>query len=287
MRKIYAPLFLILAAVAWGQNKGTSVFIAAGSKTDQPANPRQASDEATAAAHVLEDSIAIEIQKRYPCSSITEDRDLATLIQYERNHAIMDPNYNNDLSSMAGSLGARYLISVSAIQSGGQIYMQALCMDTKTARTVERASKQTNSQDAVDNADSLARDFAKALSPLFAAKLESGKTYPVGTVFPAVYQVSYRQHAKYKSTYTKALAWRQSSGAFESQGSGGSGELQCHPEDWGNCGGCSDCACAGNCTIKLNSPGRYRLVNYTVSIDTAERKVDFVAEVTIEGGCKK
>jgi hypothetical protein len=189
---------------------------------------------------------------------------------------------------MAGSLGARYLISVIVTQMGGQMYMQATCMDTKTAKSVERADKQTNSQGAADSAESLARKFVQQLGPLFAVKPESGKTYPVGTAFPAIHQRSFRGNAHFKSTWTEALAWVQSSGKFEDPRAGeGDSHLHCGPQDFGSCGGCKDCSCAGNCYIKLNSPGRYRLVNVTESIDSPDLQVQSICEVTIEGSCKK
>lgn len=272
--------FLTPHAAAWGQGGGASIFITSGSKTDQPARPGQASDEATAVSHYLQDRIAIELQDQYPCTSITEDRDIAALLKWEHDRSLVDPNYESGLSNIAGSLGARYLISVTATQVGGQIYLQASCMDTRTVKTLERADKQTTSQNAVGRADALARDFAKALGRLFAVKPESGKTYPIGTVFSAVQTNSYSQHGLVQLTRPEFHFLTYGDGVV-------TGNAYDSPSGWGDCGGCADCTCSGASIARFNDPGRYRLMKVTKGIGGAIKGRESIAEFTIEGSCKK
>jgi len=281
-------LLLVLPATVWAQGSGSSVYITSGSRTDQPAKPGQASDEASNAAHVLQDQVAIQIQNQYPCVTPTEDRDIAALMKLEKERSLLDPNYQTDLANMAGALGARYLISVTVTQMGGQLIMQAVVLDTATAKAIERFDRQSTSQNAVSDADSLARQVGDALGPLFAVKPQSGRTYPAGTVFPAVHRRTFSKHAHVRSTWTEALRWDEDRKAFHDPKAGeGDPALRCGPEDWGSCGGCADCSCSGSCTVQLKSPGRYRLVNVTEGLDGGGLQVEVVGEVTIAGTCKK
>jgi hypothetical protein len=165
--------------------KGLSVFVVSRSQTDTPAKSGQASDDATAASHHLEDQIAIQIQKQYPCANVTEDRDIAAILKWEHDHALLGGNDESDLSAVAGSLGAKYLIAATVTQTGGQLYLQASCMDTAKAENTAKADTQTTVNDAADNAESLAKDFVAQLGSVFAVNPEDGKTYRGGTVVTA------------------------------------------------------------------------------------------------------
>jgi hypothetical protein len=272
-----------LHAPAWGQGSSPSIFITSGSKTDQPAKSGQASDEATAASHYLADRIAIELQNQYPCASITEDRDIAALLKWEHDHSLLDPNYESDLANVAGSVGARYLISVTATQVGGQIHLQASCMNTRSVQTLARAGQQATAQNAIDKADSLARDFAKALGHLFAVKPESGQTYPIGTVLSGVVTNSYKQHVLVQRTGPEVRGVDPRTG----RNSGFIPGYFAAPDDWGSCGGCRDCSCSGTLITRLTIPGRYRVMQVTKGVGGALQGQELIAEFTIEGSCKK
>lgn len=285
MSMCFPVMLLTLGALhtpAWGQGSSPSIFITSGSKTDQPAKSGQASDEATAASHYLADRIAIELQKQYPCASITEDRDIAALLKWEHDHSLLDPNYESDLANVAGSVGARYLISVTATQVGGQIHLQASCMNTKSVQTLARAGQQATAQNAIDKADSLARDFAKALGHLFAVKPESGQTYPIGTVLSGVVTNSYKQHVLVQNTRPEVWSLDPRTGRWGDTSAGYS-----IPDGWGNCGGCRDCTCSGTQIYRVFTPGRYRLMKVTRGVAGRIQGQELIAEFTIEGSCKK
>ena len=167
--------------------------------------------------------------------------------------------YKNDpaLVSIAGAFGAKCVISVSAARMGGQTYFRASRINA-------------------------------AIGSLFGVKPESGRCYAPGTVFPAPTKNTYEGHALVRTVRTEANPWLEGIGFGTPGHTSTIGEMftECKPEDWGFCGGCSDCTCAGNCTIKMPpGPGRYRLVVVTKHLGEIE-KTEIVGEVTISESCQ-
>lgn len=270
MRRVFGLLLLlpILAGAARAQGR-SSVVITAKSQTDKPATSNQASDEATALSHHLENQVAIAIQDFYPCVSATSDQDITALLQWERGHQLLDPNYEGGLENIARSWGARYLILVTATQMDGKEYMTASCVDLNTSRPVAKQDAVTGEgDDAVSGADSLASKFVGSLAGLFAVSPEPGKTYPVGTTLKAVCKPA---GANYEEpTWTNFQCWDKSIGGYGPIAAGYSPSV---PQ-------------GGTCTARFTTPGRYRMVIISGRWDRVE-KYSIAAEFTIEGPCRK
>lgn len=263
VRKIVGFLLLLLAnsAAVWAQSS-PKIYIVSKSQSDQPAKAGQASSEATAAAHYLEDQIAEAIQAMYPCTNPTEDRDIEALLNWEKGHQSADPNYQPDLSHEAQSLGGRYLILASATQSGGNEYLQASMIDTATGKTVAMQDKNTGGNNTVDDGHSLAMSFAASLQGQFAVKTENGKTYPLGTIVKARCTTVMNN---YDETSWSEFEW------WDAKYSMWHGRTPAVDSD--------------TCSARFTDPGKYRSVNKVGSTE-AGKTSGVEAEFTISGDCK-
>lgn len=261
-------LLLLVSVAAQAQRARPSVLIVSKSQTDRPAAPGQASDEATAVARYLQDRVAIEIQEQYPCANATTDRDLRALLEWQRQRSLLDPNYEADLANMAGAVGARHLISVTATEAGGQVYLNAAAIDTATAKTRVRMGKQTSAGGGLaDAAEALARDLVKGLTTLFAQKAEGGRTYPAWTVLQAVCDF---RHSYEVSTWTQFQWWDERLGGFHEPGAG--------PY--------TPSVDERTCSARFTTQGRYRMVICKGRWSRCESH-EVVGEFAIEGQCKK
>lgn len=263
MRKIPGVFLLLLACslAVWAQS-APKIYIVAKSQTDQPAKAGQASDEAKAAASYLEDQIAEQIQEIYPCSNPTEDKDIAALLNWEKAHQTLDSNDQADLDQVAHSLGARYLISVSATQTGATEYLKASMIDTATGKTLAMQDKSTGGNNTVKDGADLASSFADSLGGILAPKPEGGKTYPVGTLLHGACNWA---DANYEESSWTDFQWWS-------------------PDDkkWWT----STPSLRTGCTARFNFPGKYRSVSQSGRWDKIE-KSNVQAEFTISGDCKK
>ena len=261
-------LLTLLAGITWGQGKAPSVVIVQKSQTDKPAAPGQASDEATAVAHWLEDQIAIQLQEQQPCVNAMTDRDVGALLDWERQRQLLGGDDNGALSALAGSLGAKYIISVSVTQLAGKTYLKASCINSQTAQTVVLKDKVTGGgKDAVDGAESLALDFVKELGGLFAVKPEAGKTYPVGVTMQLA--CTFPGASYLEQTWSEYQHARKSGGYWNDE-VGGSGK----------------CVYRRPPVQRLTEPGQYRLVICRGKWSHCESR-EIGGEFTVKGPCKK
>jgi hypothetical protein len=270
MRKAFVMFLLLplLAGVTWGQSKGPSVVIVQKSQTDKPAGPGQTSSDANAVAHFLEDQIAIRLQEQQPCVNAITDRDASALLDWERQRQLLGGDDNAALSALAGSLGAKYIISVSVTQLGGKTYLKASCINSQTAQTVAMKDKVTGGgDDTVHGVDSLALDFVNELGGLFAVKPQAGKTYPVGVTMQLV--CTYPGASYLEQTWSEYQHAKKSGGYWNDE-VGGSGQ----------------CVYLRPPVQRLTEPGRYRLVICRGKFSHCENR-EIGGEFTVEGSCKK
>jgi hypothetical protein len=281
MRKIFliSLSLLAFASAAQAQGQAGSVFITTSSQTDQQVAPGQHS-AASVAGDILESQVSHELLARFPCASLMTRSAAAQILGVERQRQLLGADDSDRLASLASALGAKYLISLSVTQTGGQMLLQASCLNGTTAKAIDREARPTNAADLTRDAQSLAEDFVARLGPLFSVTPESGKTYPVGTSFATTCSVSYRDHTRYQGTVTEANRWDESARAFYH---GQDGDLQCSRRECM----CATCTCSDPATIRLETPGRYRLVNKTDSLAYSDYHYRVIAEVTIAGSCKK
>jgi hypothetical protein len=271
--------FWLLSGKSSAQCKTPSIFILQKSQTDTPAKPGQASSDADAAAHALENFVSEQVQNQYHCACPpTTDQDITNSLGYERMRQLLGSESNDQaLSAAAGALGARCLVLVSATQTGGKMYLKASVTDTRTGKTGSMKDKQTGGSNTLDDAESLASDVAGDLASCLAVKPESGKTYPVGTIFSVVKEDTFKDHVNIRRTWNDASRWDADLGEWSD------GVTEHCPFVMFTCANCTG---TSNCTLKLLIPGRYRVMNWSSTLDGQQDK-QIVAEFTIAGDCKK
>jgi hypothetical protein len=264
MRNIAWFLLMMFAcsSAVWAQSSPT-IYIVSKSQTDQPAKAGQASSEATAVAHYLEDQIAEAIQEMYPCIIPTEDKDLGDLLSWEKGHQLLDPDYQAHLDQVAESLGARYLIMASVTQTGASEYLKASMIDTATGKTVAMQDKNTGGDNTVDDGHSLAASFAASLQGQFAVKPQGGKNYPLGTVVKA--------HCTNVQNNYDETSWS---------------EFECWDAAISDWAGRCPAVDSDTCSARFTNPGKFRSVNKVGSTE-AGKTSSVEAEFTISGDCKK
>ena len=185
MNKVYAIVMLltVCAATAWAQSAAPSVLIV--QRPDKPGQNGQKSEQAATVAGWLVEKLEKAIHDKYSCVDLTDDQTVGAVLKFEHDRSVLDSNYQSDLSQLAGSLGARYLLIVSVTEVGGQTYLSTSAVDTKTNKPVEMKDAHAASvDDALDAAETLAKTFVNGLGSLFAGRCDP---HWVGTI-TAVYK---------------------------------------------------------------------------------------------------
>jgi hypothetical protein len=179
-------LFLaaLFAGAAFAQGMGPSVMIYTYGK--------QGTD-AEAMSHVISQQIGSEMLDKFPCIDQYDDNSIAALLGWERARQVLGQEPNAELmQSVAGAVGARYVVSVSATTlPNGQTYATVTVMDGQTGQSIAKEdTPPANADDAVDAADALAKKVVQDLANLFKDKCEPHWT---GTV---TYSFKYQKSDK-------------------------------------------------------------------------------------------
>jgi hypothetical protein len=117
----------------------TKIFVMSTVKTDAPAKKGEASSEAAAWARTLEIYLAEALTAKFSCSSTMTLADVGALLGHERDLQLLgaggDPA---TLASLGSSVDAKYLISVTVTQAGGNTTVSTVVIDTRKAAVIAR-----------------------------------------------------------------------------------------------------------------------------------------------------
>ena len=185
--KIIAAFLLLMfsAAALQAQGKGASVMIYAHGK---------AGTDAEAVSHLISQLIGQGMLDKFPCIDQFDDASLAALLGWERARELLGQEPNPELmQSVAGAVGARYVVSVSATTlPNGQTSATVSVMDSQTGKTLSRADfPPTEANNAVDAADQLVKKVMQDLANIFKNQCEPHWTGTISYSFK--YQKSERK----------------------------------------------------------------------------------------------
>jgi hypothetical protein len=86
--------------------------------------------------------INIKIDEFLPCATHMDQNDLAAVLDNERQKQLLGVGDDEALNSIAGSVGAQYLISITLIDMGSQISINTKCIDMKKAQPIVNIADQ-------------------------------------------------------------------------------------------------------------------------------------------------
>jgi hypothetical protein len=105
------------------------------------------------------------IDKQYPCLQVLSAMDAEALLENERLRELLGSGDPAALESVAGALGADYVISVSATATGsGQYAFSGSMMNGSTGKLVAHSATGPSSGDVTDAMDAFARQFTDGLA---------------------------------------------------------------------------------------------------------------------------
>jgi hypothetical protein len=141
--------------------------------------PPPTGNSALAYADYFEAQVESLLQAQYPCINMTSTSGIAEVLKLKRDQALLgvDPG---DLSSVAGALGARYLIDLTITDTGsGQVGLTATMMNSATLQklAMDSSAAPAGDPDAVlDAIEALAKQFVDSLGGMTA--FSPGKCNP-------------------------------------------------------------------------------------------------------------
>ncbi|MBI4890544.1 MAG: hypothetical protein HY821_07955 [Acidobacteria bacterium] len=183
MRIFYPALVLVAAAAAAGAASSgeRSMYVTWSSRSDNPATK----GEAATAANTLGQMLAGSFDRRFPCGSSATQDEIAALLDYQRKLDLLGQEVTPEtLANIAGSLGARYVVSVTVTQTGSTFNISTFAMDSTTAKVVHRGT-------AAVKADGSAFAALQAFADSFVNGMAAGVPRCAGKDWAGVVTIAY------------------------------------------------------------------------------------------------
>jgi hypothetical protein len=164
MRRIHVLSCWLVLGVALGGAQSGPTKILISSRTD----PATAGQEAAAIASYFENRVQELLMDKYPCADPLTMGDVKALLEWDRQRELLDANYQGGLATIAGALGAQYVISLTVAPLGsGQVALHASMMDAASIKTVANTSSITGGGSAaLKGVDALAQQLVQGLGGL-------------------------------------------------------------------------------------------------------------------------
>lgn len=163
--RAFVPV-LLFAVCAFGQGTGDSVFII---------NQTTTNNAAGVVADYLAGEIGKGIQDKFPCVDYSSPENVKAVLDAMRDKQLLTGELSQEqLASIGGAIGARYLVLVSVtVLPNGQTIVSARLLDTKTTTTIaDESETAANAEAAFDNAESVTRKILQSFSKIFKNRCE-------------------------------------------------------------------------------------------------------------------
>jgi hypothetical protein len=130
--------------------------------------PPSTKGEAILFADAFQTQVVGLLQDEYPCAQIFTRDDVAAVLQLKREQVLLDTDTDTSLESLAGAVGAKYLISLTVIENGsGQVGLNATMMNGANSQPLAKSGTVTSGGEAaLDAIAPLAKKFVDGLSSL-------------------------------------------------------------------------------------------------------------------------
>jgi hypothetical protein len=156
---------LLAPMVALSQSKPVTIFINTATK------PASAGGETKLFADSFEGQVSQQLRDKYPCAQTTSAADVGAVLDWDRQRELMGGDIGDaELKDIAGSVGAKYLISLTVTELGsGQLSLKASMVDTTTTPLQTQANSTSitsGGEAAYDAIKALATQFVDSLSGL-------------------------------------------------------------------------------------------------------------------------
>jgi hypothetical protein len=155
---------LLAPMMALSQSKPVTVFINTATK------PASAGGETKLFADSFEAQVSQQLRDKYPCAQTTSAADVGAVLDWDRQRELMGGDIGDaELKDIAGSVGAKYFISLTVSELGsGQLSLKASMVDTTTTPLQTQANR-TN----ITSGGEAAYDAIKAMATQFVDSLSS------------------------------------------------------------------------------------------------------------------
>lgn len=137
-------------------------------------------------SHWLSSQIGSGLLKTYPCVDWIDDSGIGAILENERQRQLLGQNPDDEkLMNLAGALGARYVILVSATAlPNGQTAISARVIDNRTLRRlIDKSAITPGGDEALDQAEAMARQVMQELAGVFMNRCEPHWTGTVSRIF--------------------------------------------------------------------------------------------------------
>jgi hypothetical protein len=130
--------------------------------------PASAGGDAKLLADFLEGQVTKLLMDKYPCAQPTRASDVSNVLDHNRQRELLGTDTEEDMNTLAGSLGVKYLVSLTVTQMGsGQFAMSASMMSAGTAQSQARSGTVAGGGEAAfDAAEAFAKQFVDSLGSL-------------------------------------------------------------------------------------------------------------------------
>ncbi len=163
MRRIGAALFVMIVSAALVRAQGGPVEVLVMSR----AVPANAGPGAVTAADVMEVAVFKELQRLFPCASVTSSSSIKTYLEFQKQRQLLSSDADGSLDAVAGALGAQYLFSLSVTElGGGNLAMKGSLMNAATGQAISMKTGTATEDRAIRGGEAawLARQVVQGLS---------------------------------------------------------------------------------------------------------------------------
>lgn len=152
--------FLVLAGVVQANDENPLIYI------QTKFQNKQGYGNAEAVASYLESQVWAQIEKEFPCATLSSDKTVSVSLDFARQRALLGTEGSDkDIANIAGAVGGEYLVALNIIADNKQIMLAASCMYTRRAEMVTRSVEIAGGEGAaMTSADKLAKDFVKGMA---------------------------------------------------------------------------------------------------------------------------
>lgn len=142
-----------------------SSYVGWGSKSDRPVKAGEAGTQASAVASVTGNFIAEALAAKYPCGNTSTQSDVSAQLGYERMRQLLGGEATPDLlAAVGGAVGARNVIYVTVTQTGANVFVNVVSVDSTTGKATARQGTMIQEGPGMANAlEAFAKGFVGGL----------------------------------------------------------------------------------------------------------------------------
>jgi hypothetical protein len=161
---LVCAILLVPTTALFSQNRSPQVKVFLVSRTQ----PKSVGGEAQLFADYFQGEVSERMQDKYPCAELMPEAGLGVVLQNNKERELLGSDTTEDMQTLAGAIGAKYLIRLTVTPMGsGQVMLSAKMMNLSKVTVQESMTTiSKGGEAAADAIEALAQQFVDSLGSL-------------------------------------------------------------------------------------------------------------------------